>query len=280
MIATTPVNSIHKKLVTYSYNITGSYEDAKDLVQDVIEKFISIDKSHIENETNFLIKSVINHSINFKKKKAKTLGYGVWLPEPVTTAYADEKLISEDTARFSMMVLMENLSARERAVFVLKEGFDYSHEEIAGVLSITTENSRKVLSRAKSKLENKKFSEEVTTGSNETIDLFVSAIRDGDTKSLESLLSDDISLTADGGPTVKVATSITTGISNTAKLLDYVYNSYQKGLDIRLVTVNHQPALIYCSKNKIISCQVFEIFGGQIHRIFSIVDPEKLNNLF
>lgn len=271
---------LHKKLLTYSYNITGSYEDARDVVQDVMEKYMSVDKSRVENETNFLIRSVINHSINFKKKQSRVSEYGVWLPEPVATEGADKALIAEDTARYSMLVLMERLTPRERAVFVLKEGFDYSHEEIAEVISTTPENSRKLLSRARGKLENRSFSSGEAGGSVDTLALFVDALQDGDAKRLESLLAEDITLAADGGAKVKVAAGITTGVTQAAQLMLYVYQHYQKGLRSRLATVNHQPALIYSLKDKIISCLVFELSEGRVRRIFSMVDPQKLNNLF
>lgn len=88
----------YSRLLTYAYNITGSYEDSQDLVQDVMEKYISLDKSEIRNETNFLIKSTINHAINFKNRHSKKMVYGEWLPEPLSFENAEHKLIKEQTA--------------------------------------------------------------------------------------------------------------------------------------------------------------------------------------
>src|SRR5690606_14213589 len=144
----------YRKLLTYAYNIVGSYEDAKDLVQDVIEKFITLDKSNIRDESNFLIKSTINHSINFKNRHSKKEVFGEWLPEPVSFVNAETKLIKEQTAGYTMLVLLENLNPKERAVFILKEGFSYSHSEIAELLEISQDNSRQLLSRASKQLKN------------------------------------------------------------------------------------------------------------------------------
>jgi hypothetical protein len=75
------------------------------------------------------------------------------LPEPVATDdAADRNLYLKDILSYSLMVLLEKLNATERAVFILKESFDYTHQEIAQVLSITEDHSRKLLSRAKAKL--------------------------------------------------------------------------------------------------------------------------------
>jgi DNA-directed RNA polymerase specialized sigma24 family protein len=81
------MEKIHQQLLTYCYNITGSYEDSRDLVQDVFEKYIQVDKTAIQNEKNYLIRSVINHSINYKKRQKKMVSYGTPLPEPVSNEF-------------------------------------------------------------------------------------------------------------------------------------------------------------------------------------------------
>lgn len=145
------METLRRLLITYAYNITGSYEDAKDIVQDAYIKFMNVEKD-IENKKAYLIRSVINLSINFKKKQKKLLFEypGMWLPEPVATEKADMEINSKEILSYSLMVLLEKLNAKQRAVFILREAFNYDHEEIADVLRITVENSRKILSRAKS----------------------------------------------------------------------------------------------------------------------------------
>ncbi len=63
------MKNYHDKLFPYAYNILGSSEDAKDAIQDILIKYLAIDKKNIENEIGYLIRSVINHSINLKKEK-------------------------------------------------------------------------------------------------------------------------------------------------------------------------------------------------------------------
>ena len=79
-----------------------------------------------------------------------------WLPEPIATEEADKAVRLNDIAAYSLLILLEKLNPKERAVFILKEGFDYAHEEIADVLSTTVESSRQLLSRAKRKLDKDK----------------------------------------------------------------------------------------------------------------------------
>ncbi|TXN37848.1 sigma-70 family RNA polymerase sigma factor [Flagellimonas hymeniacidonis] len=272
------MDTVYRSLLTYAYNIIGSYADAHDVVQDVIEKYIGLDKSKVENEVNYLIKSVINHSINFKNRSKKFSKYGVWLPEPVTTESADTPLIKEQVANYSLLVLFEGLNPKERAVFILKEGFDYKHSEIAQVLEISVENSRQLFVRAKKKLKNQNFKKELPSKGN--LSPYIDALMNADTNKLESLFTDDIRLMADGGDTIKVVTRITDGKQHTAELLQYVYAMFLDGKEYTVTTVNHQPAIWFKTNNRIMSCMIFNFDENQkVNTIYSMVAPEKLKNM-
>lgn len=270
--------SIYSKLLTYSYNIVGSLEDAHDVVQDVMEKYITLDKSKVENEVNYLIKMVINLSINFKKRSSKFSKYGIWLPEPIATESADAPLIKEQVANYSLMVLFEELNPKERAVFILREGFDYGHGDIADVLHISEDNSRQLYVRARKKLKNNSFKKDLPP--KDSLNPYVDALMTADTDTLESLFAEDICLMADGGDSVKVVTRITEGKQRTAELLQYVYGMFLDGKEFTFAYVNHQPALWFKTHNRTMSCMVFNFNAdNKLSAIYSIVDPEKLRNL-
>src|SRR5579859_4509559 len=139
-------------LFPYAYNILGSAEDARDAIQDVLTKYYAEPREGVTNEKAYLVKSVINQAINKKQRRRLIPQPEEWLPEPVATESADANVYLKDILSYSLLVLLEKLNAKERAVFILKESFDYDHEEMAEILGITEEHSRKLLSRAKSKL--------------------------------------------------------------------------------------------------------------------------------
>lgn len=269
----------HTILFPYAYNILGSSDDAKDAVQDVVSNFIAAPREGIENVKGYLIKSVINQSINLKNKRKKLRHGEVWLPEPVATEEADTNINLRDIVSYSLLVLLEQLNPKERAVFILKEGFGYSHEEIAEVLSSTVESSRKLLSRAKAKLDQShqpgpSTAEALTV---EFLEKYVHAIRNRDTNTLENLLSQDIAYYADGGDTIKVVKKICLGIREVADLLIFVHQKFQQSQTVVPATVNHQPALLFYEGTHLKACQVLELSSeGKIQRINSILDPEKL----
>jgi len=277
------VKDYQQILFPYAYNILGSAEDAKDAIQDVLSNYVATPREGVENEKNYLIKSVINHSINLRSRRKK-VSYGeVWLPEPVATELADTNINLKDIVSYSLLILLEQLNPKERAVFILKEGFGYSHQEISEVLSGTVELSRKLLSRAKTKLSQsqhpvKLHREPVPS---EILERYVNTIRGGDTERLEDLLAEDITFYADGGGKVNVVKKICTGIHEVADLLVYVYHKFEVNARIIATTVNHQPALLFYVDGKILSCQVLGISpeSGEIYQISTVVDPDKLKNI-
>src|SRR5690606_19817089 len=203
------MEDLQKTLATYAYNIIGSMEDARDVVQDVLEKHIGMDRAHIHNERNYLIKSTINRAITLKGRKNYESTYGKWLPEPVETLTTDSPLIREQTATYSLMVLMEKLNPLERAVFILREGLAYKHKEIAEVLDIQTEHSRQLFHRAGKSL--KKDRGDRREPPAHPMEALIKAITGSDTQMLETLLLADVELMVDGGKDVKIISSGSSG---------------------------------------------------------------------
>ena len=275
-------NNYQNILFPYAYNILGSSEDAKDAVQEVVYKYLSAQKTNIDNEPAYLVKGVINQSINLKKRKQKLVSDQVWLPEPVATERAESQIIKEELLTYSMLVLLEKLNPKERAVFILKEAFDYSHKEIAEAFDCSTENARTLLSRARKKLADLNTNNSTSTpqSQSEFLTRYLEVIGKGNVKALEALLSQDITVTADGGGKVQVVRELTIGREAASELLQFVYHSFQAKQRVELGQLNHQPALLFFQKNQLSSCQVFDIQDGVVKHIYAVVDPEKLSTIF
>ncbi|GAO42759.1 sigma-70 family RNA polymerase sigma factor [Flavihumibacter petaseus] len=271
------LNNYQGRLFPYAYNILGSAADAMDAVQDVMMKYVAVPRSEMENETGYLVKGVINQSINIRKRNRRSVGDAVWLPEPIATENADQAINRNEIISYSMMVLLEYLDPKERAVFILKEAFDYSHEEIAAILSLSVENSRKVLSRAKRTLKGRRENFKPAAGSTEVLQRYIETIRNGDTEALEKILAKDIAVKTDGGA-IKIVAPVVTGQQAVIDLLSYVYKTYHHSLSVKVRLVNHQPALLFFKEDLLVNCQVFDIEDDSVKGIYSIVDPEKLKD--
>lgn len=283
------MNDYQKILFPYAYNILGSSEDAKDVIQDVMSAHFSAGRQDIADPKNYLIKSVINRSITFKEKRQRQSGQPpVWLPEPVATEdAADRNTYLNDILSYSLLVLLERLSPTERAVFILKESLDYSHQEIAEVLGITQENSRKLLSRAKEHLFKpgrvggpaRELSTPLDASAPHILERYMEAIRKRDTHRLESMLYEEVSVYADGGGKVPLAATSCFGATAVAALLIDVYHRFQATDVVTMGWMNYQPAFLYHRSGKLVAIQVFELSPeGKILQINSVLDPDKLKS--
>jgi RNA polymerase sigma factor (sigma-70 family) len=274
------MDPLQQSLTAYAYNIIGSYEDAKDVVQDVLLEKMNRPEGSIDNEKAYLTRSVINRAINAKNRQKKVLSAyrGEWLPEPVATEKADHDLHQKDILSYSLMVLLEKLDPKQRAVFILKEAFDYDHEEIAKVLEISVENSRKILSRARKELKTDTVHEVTKTPTGYLTNL-INIIHNGETEKLEQLLNDDIVLISDGGGKATAALHPLEGKQKVLAFLSGIYRKNYQTAHIVQGTVNHHPALFFYKNGKLSNCQVFELQNGQIHRSYMIRNPDKFKQL-
>ncbi|PSR56470.1 RNA polymerase subunit sigma-24 [Adhaeribacter arboris] len=272
-------------LFPYAYNILGAVEDAKDAVQEVLTKQLSDPNALVKDEKSYLIKSVINLAINMKTRQKKTTWKEeFWLPEPIATDdAADRNLHLNEVLSYSLLVLMERLNARERAVFILRESFDYSHAEIAEILSVTEDYSRKLLSRAKASIFKPapKRTQVQAAHERQVLERFMSAIQQRDTQLLESIMAADIRFYADGGGKVPLVTNLCIGAPEVAALQILVYHKFLRFARIVFTVVNHQPAFLSFVKERLTSCVIFDLHPehGTVLQINAVLDPDKLKTL-
>lgn len=269
---------LNKTLFPYAYNILGNSADSQDVVQDALIKFNEKDIDSITNQNAYLIKSVINKAINLKKKKDRERQQKIILPEPIITNQAENKIASEEILNYSILVLLDSLNIKERAVFILKVAFEYQHEEIAEILKISIDNSRQLLTRAKKKLKIRKHDNSITQPKDRKyLEKYVETIRIGDVKTLKQMLSNEVQILADGGNKLNVIAELTSGINDSIALIIYIFEYYQKHFSIKIKEINHQSALLFYKDGILINCQIFELnTDGKIANIFSVIDPDKL----
>lgn len=275
-----------KWLFPYAYNILGTVDDAKDVIQSVLLTMLTKGITNFSKQNNehknYLIKSVINAAVTLKEKQQRILSEeNVWLPEPVATAdIPGQDVEMQEVLSYSLLVLMEKLNAKERAVFILSESFDYPHSEIAEVLGITEENSRKLLSRAKQALF-KPVAKQPTQRDREILQQLVEAIKERDIATLHQLVTADIQYYGDGGGKIPLAAKYMTGADNVIALQILGYHKFLTKARLQFVTVNHQPAMVSYVGKYLTACQIFTLHPqtGKVMEINLMLDPKKLKTL-
>ncbi len=201
------------------------------------------------------------------------------LPQPILSSYKDPSVELKDLVSYSLLILLERLNPKERAVYILKEGFSYTHQEIAEVLSITMESARKLLSRAASKIQGHQRQKKntVTNEHLKKLEMFTDAIQERDLEGLHHLFHEDIEFRADGGKHIQVVANYVIGVEQVGPLMIEVFHRFQSALRREITTINHQPAILYYQEGHLRVCQIFELNQeNQIVGINSVLDPEKL----
>jgi len=270
----------HQQLAAIAYNILGSWQDSEDIVQEVLLERLRHENAAIENEKAYLVRAIINRSVSLKSRlqKNRSAYPGPWLPEPVETEGADYALSRKDILSYSLMILMEKLDARSRAVFILKEAFDYSHHDIAEALDISVQNSRQILNRARKQLGNL---DACTPAGGKAIDLaqYIDLIHRGDTARLETLLHADIMTTSDGGGKAVAALHPLQGKDLVMPFIAGIYRKFYSGAEIIAGRANHQPAIYFFEQGQLVNCQIMELCDGVVSRIYFMRNPDKLSAL-
>ncbi len=144
-------------LHTIAYNLVRCKEDAEDIVQETFVKWLSIDQKKIENTKAYLIKAVTNNCfnhLNALKRKKEEYFDSIHLPE-LLSKFKEinlSKLDLDINLAAAFKVLQTKLGPLERAVYLLKEVFDFDYEELQQTLNKKKEHCRQLFCRAQKKL--------------------------------------------------------------------------------------------------------------------------------
>ncbi|OZB91299.1 RNA polymerase sigma factor SigJ [Paenibacillus sp. XY044] len=278
-----------KLLFKLAYQLTGSVSDAEDAVQDVFVKVHRVPLERLTQPKAFLCKMVTNHCKDMMKsaRQQREEYYGEWLPEPFLTLNDDpmEALERDDLLSYGMLVLLENLTTSERAVFVLREALGFNYNEIAELMEKSEVSCRKMFSRANAKMG--RISDEppqIHPESQEWIHGFLGALKKGNMNQLLSLLDQDVVLVADGGG--KVLATANPVVSH-ERVGRYLLGGMRKasmvgeGMFVEMGQVNGEPAILLRSEgNTVHGVVLFHFEEGKIRNIYIVRNPDKLGHIF
>lgn len=181
-------------LLPIARNMLRNEADAEDMVQETMLKWVTMEKTDIDNERGYLVRSLINRCLNFIRDRKREDIVPEIAPE-LLLDHAPAWLEQQSELSLGLLKMLEKLSPMERAVFLLKEVFGYSHREIAALLDISDDNSRQILSRAKRHLRDKETRFEADPNRQVVLyQRFLQVCRSGDMEGLLEILREDIEL--------------------------------------------------------------------------------------
>jgi RNA polymerase sigma-70 factor (ECF subfamily) len=200
--------SVRPRLFGIAYRVLGNRADADDVVQDTWLRWQRTDRSKVRDAAAFLATTTTRLAINLKQSaRARRVTYiGPWLPDPVD-AEADTTLPAEqgESVELAVLMLLEKLTPAERAVYVLREAFDYPYRQISQVLGLSEANARQLVTRARNHLSGERRNAVSATEQRRFVEAFLAAAQTGDLARLEQVLAADVVAYAGGGGAIHVS---------------------------------------------------------------------------
>ena len=272
----------HRSLLfTVAYEMLGSASDAEDVVQETWLRWAGVDQADVRDPRAYLVRIVTRQALNRLRSLARRREeyVGEWLPEPLLTGpdvAADIELA--ESVSIAMLTVLETLAPAERAVFVLREVFETSYDEIAEAVGKSPAAVRQIAHRARDHVAARRPRMPVSTiEQQEAVDRFLAAVQSGDIQGLLDVLAPDVVAVSDGGGLVAAARRPIEGaervvgfLSNTARLAN---------LEFRAVWLNGSPAIRIDVDGELDTAVSLVVEHGRITRIYAVRNPHKLARL-
>lgn len=277
-------------LFSIAYRMVGAASDAEDIVQEAFLRFhretekgteIESPKAYLSAVTTRL---AIDH-LRSARVRRETY-FGTWLPEPVLTdpeADVAEHAETADSLSMAFLVLLESLTPVERAVFLLREVFEYEYDEIADVVGKSEDNCRQIAVRARKQVDAKRPRFEASRKRrDELARRFFQAALEGDVKGLAELLAADVVVYADGGGRGPAFPRPVHGRDRAARvLMGAAGGGLRYGVvGMRTVGINGQPGAVFLdSEDRPVAVVALDIDDDEIQTVRAISNPDKLRHL-
>ena len=278
------------RLEAIAYRLLGSASEAEDAVQETFLRWQGAGTDRIEVPEAWLTKVLTNLCLNqLTSARARRETYvGQWLPEPLLAG--DPMLGPADTAEqresvsYAVLTLLERLTPNERAVYVLREAFDYPHREIAEILDLTEAASQQIFHRAKKHVADGKARTEIDeAAARRIVDEFLAAATSGRTEPLVRLLTQDAIAVGDGGGKIPARAKAFEGALAVAKFMRGLFKPSQAkraltggSPDVFVTTANGGPAVVGVVDGRIVGVMCLEITADGIAAFRNQVNPDKL----
>lgn len=270
-------------LLGLAYRILGSRAEAEDVVQELFIKWLEADRAAIATPAAWLTTACTRHCIDLlRSAHTSRVDYiGTWLPEPIHTTHQDSpehrhELASSLSTAF--LLLLERLTPKERAAYLLYEIFDMDYAQVADAVGVQEAACRKLVSRAKASLGSgqTRFQPEPAR-QDQLLNAFHSAIASGSTNSLMAMLSEDVELCADSGGKASAIRETLSGMSGVLDFIGQSLHVYWQTCEWLPSEINGAQGVIIKADGVITASITFGFDeAGRASRIFIMRNPEKL----
>lgn len=279
-----PFTEHRRLLFATAYRMLGTVSDAEDIVQDAWLAWNRTDRSEVRHPKAYLVRTVTNLSLNrlTSARVTRERYVGPWLPEPLLTSpdIAQERELADHVST-AILVVLETLTPVERAVFVLREAFGYSHAEIADILERPEATVRQTSYRARKHVQARRPRFDTDRIQREQITArFMSACAGGDLNAVMEMLAPDVTAWSDGGGKVSAAVRPLHGPNHVARwLLGVMAKPVMAGATVSPAVINGELGILCLISDEPVGALSFDLEGGMLRNLRLQVNPDKLHGL-
>jgi len=275
-----------------AYRMLGSVVEAEDIVQDCFTELQSKSLDDIRNAKSYIAKLVVNRSLNLlSSARNQRVSYvGEWLPEPMSDGkmgnIPEETVQQKEMISYAYLVMLEQLSPIERAVFVLREAFQYEYTEIADWIGKSESNCRQIFSRARRKLPDRLPALEQSSADyaakEQLLARFTTAFLNYDVSEMLELLAEQPVFTADGGGrvhtvmrTMRVRKGVLALLTSRRVLTRLREREWTPAI------INGEPHLALLENGQLseVMCLELDSLGERIEGVYLVLNPDKLRSV-
>lgn len=279
-----PYTEHRRLLFATAYQMLGSIADAEDVLQDTWLAWNTTEHDTIRHPKAYLVRTVTNLSLNrlTSARATRETYIGPWLPEPLLTSpdVATEAELA-DTVSTAMLIVLETLSPVERAVFLLREAFGYTHSEIAETLERPEPTIRQIAHRAREHVHARRHRFDTDQNQRRQITTqFMLACAGGDLNAVMELLAPDVTAWSDGGGKVTAARRPVHGADPVARwITGFMAKPELAAMTMQPAVINGELGVIASIDGLPIGALTLELLNGRIQNMHFQVNPDKLRGL-
>lgn len=273
-------------LLSIAYRMLGTFADAEDILQDTFVRWQQSSDVDVRSPKAFLVTALtrlcINHLQSARVQREQYVGE--WLPEPMVTQPGSDPSTFpqiDESLSLAFLVLLERLTPVERAVFLLREVFDYEYSEIAHITQQGEVNCRQIFRRARLHIKamRPRF-DASTTVKEQLLREFIDATSCGNMDGLLKIFSQEISVHTDGGGKASALLNPVYGRENTARLLIGASKKFRPvKAEIRIADINGQPGFLGIVEGRVETIVALDVADGKINKVYILRNPDKLQRM-
>jgi len=274
-------------LVDLAFRMLGNIQDAEDVVQEAFSRLLDQDLATIDDARGWLVVVVsricldqLRSARNRREKSTATtddrvttapVASAMELPDPA------DRVTLDDNIRMALLVVLQQLTPAELAVFVLHDVFQFSFEAISSIVERTPAACRQIASRARRRIEAEtgphRFEHDLAE-QQRVAQRFIAVCAGGDLDALVELLDPDVGGEVDLG----ISGMEPSPLHGRAAVGPNLLKFFGPKARVTLVSqpINGNPGVLAFRNGQLVIALQIETRAGLIHELHAVADPRKL----